>query len=610
VPHKIYSQQDLTGIELRLWEAVTSGEEVVAQPHETVRADIIRQIAMRIGVQGNTQRLLLRGATVTGTLDFEAARLLSTLELTNCDLDVINVEQATAPAIYLRGCHFSQLRGTEVHTDHGLSLDASEVSGKVHLVGASIGGALTMDGTKIMNPGGRALVADGMHVSQDLRCNAPFEADGESQMIGAEIMGQFSACGGKFTNRRDLPALRAPRLIVRENAVWRKFRAEGDVNLQGAIIDGYMHLKQCHVTGDMDLTGSAIGGSLECSGATFENTGKIALDLARAHIKQHVTLQNGFSANGQVLLAGAMIGGDLSCEGGQFTHETDSAILADALKVDGDVTLSTRFFDDHNVAEQFVAKGQVTLTNATIGGSLNCMGAKIVNDELVALKARCLRVTRSITFDSETVIRGAVDLRRAAVGELHDVGFEWPARVFMRRFVYDSLYHPSQPSKADVKKRIRWLNDRSYSPQIYNQLAQVYRSEGYDEYAESVLISKEWAQRTKPWDKLKGFVLWVTVGYGFSPLRILIWLGALEVLGGILFTIFHEDIRPRNANAAPFQPWLYTLDLLLPVINLKQRDFFIPESTGLWLSVVFTITGWILGTVLAIGVVHMIKRSD
>lgn len=85
----------------RLWDAVMPGDEVIAEPDEVVPAGLIRQLAMGLELPGRPHRLRLRGVRITGDLDFEAATLLCPLELTDCDLDVINTEQAQAPVIWL-----------------------------------------------------------------------------------------------------------------------------------------------------------------------------------------------------------------------------------------------------------------------------------------------------------------------------------------------------------------------------------------------------------------------------------------------------------------------------------------------------------------------------
>jgi len=110
VTRKIHTRRGASGIERRLWDAVVPGEEVVARPAEEVPADLIRQLAMGIHLPEKPHRLRLRGARITGELDFEAATLRCPLELTDCELGSVNLEQAHAPAIYLLGCRFTQLR--------------------------------------------------------------------------------------------------------------------------------------------------------------------------------------------------------------------------------------------------------------------------------------------------------------------------------------------------------------------------------------------------------------------------------------------------------------------------------------------------------------------
>ncbi|GAA2271994.1 MULTISPECIES: hypothetical protein [Kitasatospora] len=112
---------------------------------------------------------------------------------------------------------------------------------------------------------------------------------------------------------------------------------------------------------------------------------------------------------------------------------------------------------------------------------------------------------------------------------------------------------------------------------------------------------------------LKGAFMRATVNYGFSPIRVLFALGLLEVAGGVLFSMLRDDIHLTSTAASAhqvFQPWLYTLDLLLPVVNLHQRDLVVAHSAAMWCSTGFTIVGWALGTALVVGVGSALKGAD
>ena len=86
-----------------------------------------------------------------------------------------------------------------------------------------------------------------------------------------------------------------------------------------------------------------------------------------------------FLAKGEVQLTGAHIGGDLDCRGGKFECLDGDALNAERATVKGDVRLS----------HGFSAKGGVHFMGADIGGQLDCAGGRFVNkgDSNYALNA-------------------------------------------------------------------------------------------------------------------------------------------------------------------------------------------------------------------------------
>jgi hypothetical protein len=66
--------------------------------------------------------------------------------------------------------------------------------------------------------------------------------------------------------------------------------------------------------------------------------------------------------------------------------------------------------------------------------------------------------------------------------------------------------------------------------------------------------------------------------------------------------------------APPFYAWLYSLDTLLPIIDLHQERFWEPKPEGLlglasffYLRLHIT-AGWFLSTLFAAGVVGLVRR--
>jgi hypothetical protein len=84
------------------------------------------------------------------------------------------------------------------------------------------------------------------------------------------------------------------------------------------------------------------------------------------------------------------------------------------------------------------------------------------------------------------------------------------------------------------------------------------------------------------------------------------------VLGTILFGyVYRDDLTPANKPDVqpPFQPFIYTLDLLLPVVSLHVRDAWIAHGAALWWSVGFIVMGWILTTAVVLSLTGLLKRD-
>jgi hypothetical protein len=99
----------------------------------------------------------------------------------------------------------------------------------------------------------------------------------------------------------------------------------------------------------------------------------------------------------------------------------------------------------------------------------------------------------------------------------------------------------------------------------------------------------------------------ITVGYGYRPARAALWLAALLVIGSVIYAA--NPPAPLSSSGAPhFNPVIYTLDLLLPVVDLGQKHAFNPGGTEQWLSYLLIAVGWVLATTIAAGVARVITR--
>ncbi len=354
------------------------------------------------------------------------------------------------------------------------------------------------------------------------------------------------------------------------------------------------------VSGAVELEAVHIGGQLDCNGGHFSNPNGLALNAESLTVDGDVLCGEEFSAKGEVRLLKAHIGGQLICSGCQFENPDGFALSADGLTVDGGM-----FF-----REGFSAKGEVRLPGAHISGVLNCSGGQFENPN-PNRSALCLeRVTVSgPLFMVSAKLHGILNLTAVKTSKYYDDKESWPQKLQLDGFIYDAIEGTS------AKERLEWLrrNKKGYSPQIYEQLAAVYHRAGSDGDARRVLIEKQ-RQRTaggnlgsKGW----GYLLDGLVGYGYRTWLALVWVAGLLVLGTVLFGYFYPGdlIAANKATAPPFQPFLYTLDLLLPVASLHQRDGWVAHGVAQWCSVFFIIMGWILATAVVASLTGLVKRD-
>ncbi|MGA2851164.1 MAG: hypothetical protein ABSE46_19340 [Terracidiphilus sp.] len=310
----------------------------------------------------------------------------------------------------------------------------------------------------------------------------------------------------------------------------------------------------------------------------------------------------GVDAGGEISLINARIGGDLDCRGAAL-----SGLDANQAKVVGSVLLSPGFSSTR----------PIRLRGAEIGGQLNCDGAIIseldcytlhLSGDLVWTKIRKPNVLNprrpGLTRDDSQILK----LTGAKVAALADDRASWPSdgNLHLQDFVYQDLYLSSEEKLLTARDRIEWLKRQPKSEltnaQPWMQLAKVLKDAGDDDGAKQVvyeynrvLADSNGPMRsiaTFPVDLLQKQLLWVTVP-----------IGALTALGSLVFwranrmramiptdkdarTQF-ETKQPLPSGCPPFNPFVYALENVLPVIKLGQDSAWTPNaqaSPGTWIS--------------------------
>ncbi len=353
-----------------------------------------------------------------------------------------------------------------------------------------------------------------------------------------------------------------------------------------------------------------------------------------------VFFDQGFTAAGALRLPSADITSVLSCRGATLTgtDRDGNALLGDGMKVGADVFL------EHG----FTTAGAVSVSAARIGGSLSLDGAEFTGP--TALRARGVHVGGQLQWAPRSPVRGLVDLERAAVHRLDDdwnlPDAHWPpaGRLWLAGFSYDGFGGERQ---ALWRQRLEWIRrshttatdstPARFSAQPYEQLARVYRQAGQETEARQVAIARRndlrrYGSLTRP-RKVGNWLLDKTIRHGYQPLRAVGLLVA--VYAAVLLVVWcaqHHDsvivpakdtktIAPvptalRCSPAYPcFYPAGYAVDVVVPIINLRQAENWRPDGHAAWgwayiaVGWVASGLGWAFTTLAVAGYTGLVRKD-
>jgi hypothetical protein len=588
-----------------------------SEPDRHVAAEFLRALYLgREPVDIDPRGPALIGLIVDGDLDLRYATVDFPLHLVNCQLDGqlrldhartrslrldhVSTPRISAEALQLTG--LLSMTGVTLSAPGGaaLDLDGAEVTdsvllhglnatGQVRAVGARVGGSWSMAGANLASTADFALGLDSAEISGAVFLNQHFNATGEVRAVGADIRGQWNMDGATLTAPDgDALSLDYARItgtvslgdgFHASGAVRaRGARIEGGFNMIGAVltkrqgdalildgvqVTGNVCLDKVNATGQLSAVGIHVTGRWSMANATLSDPAgprRRALDLENAEIAGDVLLDGGFHAKGEVHAVGARVGGRWSMVGATLTTTTGIGLHLDRAEIRGDVVL-------------------ISLTATP---PLSMRGTKVT-------------------------------------GALADDPGCWPADSQLDGFEY-ALPAGALPDQWSAAVRAAWLGRMVFSTQAYRHLADRYRARGMPDAADTVMIAMRRSQRrllTDPdlgwWRQVRrslgragDWLIDRATGYGYRPTRVLVAAAAVLAATVLALSIgpvqnrlvaAGRDERVWNANSALaagpalapsgqppvegctdnpatacFQPVLYALDTIVPLVDLDQRS--------------------------------------
>jgi len=651
--------------EMRTW-----GEE------RTIRAAVLRHLLVAGQWPVHPKGVRLRGVRISGHLDLEAAALRCPLSLNSCYLDAsipACLDHAKALRVTLTWCQLPGMTG-EMLTASELDLSGSTVTYPLRLTGAEIIGQLICRGAQLTgaDSNGDALVAEGMKAGSVL-LTGEFTAAGAIRLTGAEITSQLDCSGARLTGADSYGyALHAERVKAGSVVLAGGFTTAGAVRLTAAEIMSQLNCSGAQLTGAdsrsnalhadgikagsvlltsgftaagaVRLPGAEITSQLNCSGAQLTGADSDGDALIADGMKAgSVFLTAGFTAAGAVRLLGAEITSQLACRGAQLTgsDRDGNTLVADGMKAGGDVFLDGGFS----------AAGTISLNSTHVGGSVLLAPAALAGEDQVALDAARAQISGKLRWAPSAPISGQVNLEGATVGQLEDnwsgsrLNGYWPAdgRLHLDGFAYGRFGGGRQ---ATVEQRLAWIRSQ-YQPRVgrspahfatqpYEQLAVVYRQSGQDDQARKVAIARRADLRQygnlNPYRRFGNWFLDWTIKYGYQTWRAGVGLAAvfavflmLSILGqrqhvivpiGEIEGLHSVPSATQCTSEYPcFYPAGYTVDTVIPIINVHQADYWGPDGHAPWGWVwvggtwIATGLGWALATLLVAGYTGLVRQD-
>jgi hypothetical protein len=632
--------EDLTGLEELMQAKAAAGELVDCGegPFEladmqgwgkerAIRAAVLRYLLVVDAWPVDTRGVWLRGVRIHGHLDIEGVTLRCPLRLEDCYLDAgepVRLDHATANRLALTGCHLAGLSGESLFAGE-VDLGGSALTGPLWMFGADITGQLICRGATLSGTdnNGNAMVGDRMKVGGSVVLDQGFTAAGAIRLAGADITGRLSCRGARLTGHdSDGDALIGDRMKVGGSVVLDQgFTAAGAIRLP-----------------DSDITGG-----LFCSGArlTSHDSEGNAMVGDRMTVRGSVILDQEFTAAGAISLASADITLRLSCRGAALTgkNQDGETLVGDGMTVGGDV------FFDHG----FIAPGTISLPLTQIGGSVALGPAALAGSGELALDATRAQITGSLVWAPSAQVFGLVNLEDATVGRLVDhwgmdrPGAFWPPAGQLRLdgFTYDRFGGDQQ---ATVRQRLDWIRSQyrrsptgwlGFVSQPYEQLATVYQRAGQDGSARTAAIAMLGDRRRygqlSAYRRFGNWMLDKTIKYGYQNWRagvlmvvaylIVVVLSVMAQHHGLIEPVGNiQGLRPVpvatqcTANYPCFYPVGYAFDVVVPLINFHQTEFWGINGAAPWgqaltaLIWVATALGWIGATFLVTGLTALGSR--
>ncbi|MDJ0424863.1 hypothetical protein QNA19_02860 [Rhodococcus fascians] len=542
-----------------------------------------------------------------------------------------------------------------------LGLYAKELHtfGEVLASGSQIGDQLNLTNSILDNRGGRALVLDGAQIDGSLFADG-CEAFGEVRLTGIRISSHLNLEDAILNNPAGR-ALDMDHAVFGPEVSANGLRASGAITAEGMTVPGLFNLTNSRIfgfenwaitidasqIGRLTATGmecyggfsavrSTVSGQFDLSHTVFASSGDTAalrLDSARAGeslslesseisagskaaslegIEVHGDLRGSdMKVTGGTSAIGARVDGQMKLTGAVFYKPYAGGGVDIALDI-GDLRVGATFY-----ADEMSVAGAMAAIGASIDGRFDITGSRFhaaSNGDALILERAGID---HFIFNPDS-IDGLIYLDLAKINVLQFPDFEKGRDKERHPAFSESRLSAAGWTLSDVRgdARRNWRiaesylqdyptarsasrNSKSFIPQPWFEVANVYEKIGHPDFARNIRISAErrLTQGT-PFGPTKSIrkLYAGTVGYGYRPILPVMWLMATLFTAGFLVWTNQAHFFPvdrslgvtansycdANSRYNCFNFVGYTLQNIVPAASGPLRPDWTLSTTGWW----------------------------
>lgn len=601
-------KNDRTSVEHAVWSSVCDGRTAdlskKAAHDRLVTNDFLRTILTQkryVEAIPHTG-VRINGATFNGSIDLQGIRFSRPLVITGSQFKKsLNMDNARFDevVVFSESVFEGAVSALRAHFDGGLDLSGS-VAVSIWFDHVQAKKAVRFDGAivtdKLLLRGGQV---DGLVSIAALNQESPSTFE-HVALTSTRITGPLHLSGAIVGTMLDLNDVTVDDSIVARAIspnFWSQF---SKVDLTGASISGQLDFRGVIVTDDLQMNSINVGQHLLMNSlghrASFNS-----VSLTGAKIAGELSLI-GTEVNGLLSLNSAQIGRNvllhaLPCNETRDTIPSSFAeIDAKLISVGGGIAFQASHFN-----------GPVRVDNASINKGFGLLLDDPETDN--ATKCKSTSGTKTVPHPIWGE-KAFLSLRGARAGTVQDISegvysSSWPQKMELHGFEF-AHWHTLESAGANPKSTRstlwykNWLEaDETFTSHPYLHLARLLeRNESIDAAREiRILLDDIRRNNASGLDWLWLTALKFTVCYGHNPFLALAWAAVLIVISMIVLEYSGE--RKTHGMKYGFS---YSLDLLLPVIQLDKRHY---ESIRLKDGVrhayyVYMIAGYVLfGFVIA-----------